>query len=230
MRGARLARRLGLAGALAFLAFLPARAQLLDVLDIYHELQVAQPNGFPAYDVVERDGVLASTGPSLFGPEGRLYMRMDKGRLFLRIDDEGEGGEDFVTEIAVWLDPEGAPLLGLSERDERAGIPQGGRVRFYSRASSRWNLVTDQVLPSPEAAVCGTPKVPVDESTAGLKGLGTAVVLLPPTGTDLEVWCLAPGPDAGTGRMMTWERDSGRFHEGAVIAGPPPWPATLGSR
>ena len=165
MRALRLSCRLALAVSLLLSAVVPTQAQYLDILDLYHELQVAQPNGFPAYELDERDGPLVSSGPSLFAPDGHVTARTDEARLYLRIDDEGGSAQDFVTEIAVWLDPEGAPLLGLSERMLKDGAPPGGRLRFYSRASGRWNLVTDQVLPSPAARVCHTAAVPVDEST-----------------------------------------------------------------
>lgn len=225
-------RRLGfvlaLAGGLLFGALLPAQAQYLDVLDLYHELQVAQPNGFPAYELDERDGAPVSAGPSLFGAEGRVSARIDEAQLHLRIYDEGKAGDDFVTEVAVWLDREGAPLLGLSERRLKEGVPTGGRVRFYSRASGRWNLVTAEVLPSPEANVCEAAETPVDESTAGFAGLGPAVVLLPRDGVDLEVWCLSPSAAAGTGREMIWKSALGRFERGPRLAGAPPWPDVPG--
>lgn len=201
-----------------------ARAQGLDIVDLYHELQVAQPTGFPAYEVVAQDGRVTASGGILFGPRARITVTHDP--LYLRIDDRGDGDEvtPFITEMAVWLDPEGAPLFGLSERVDRGAVPFGSRIRFYSRASGRWNLVTDEVFPSPDQSVCGLAPEPVEESTAAFESLGRAVALLPRTGTDIAVWCVAPSPAAGTGRMMTWERALGRFRPGAVLSGPPPWP------
>lgn len=207
-------------------AFGSARAQRLDIVDVYHELQVAQPNGFPAYEVSEKDGRATASGGTLYGPRARVTTTLDRARLYLRFDDTGdrEGATPFVTEMAIWLDPEGAPLFGLSERALRDGVPFGGRLRFYSRASGRWNLVTDQVFPRLDAAVCQTREEELDETTAAFESLGRAITLLPRTGTDVQVWCVRPSPEEGRGVSVIWERGTGRFHQGPALAGPAPWP------
>lgn len=224
MRGAGVLSRLAVAAGLLIAALGVGQAQGLDIVDLYHELQVAQPTGFPAYEVTRKDGGVTASGGILYGPRARISVTHDP--LYLRIDDraDGDGATPFITEMAVWLDPDGAPLFGLSERVDRGGVPFGSRIRFYSRASGRWNLVTDEVFPSPDESVCGLAPEPVEESTAAFESLGRAVALLPRTGTDVEVWCVAPSPSAGTGRLMEWDRAAGRFHLGARLDAPPPWP------
>lgn len=209
-----------------------ARAAAPDVVGLYQELQVAQPNGFPTYELSRQNGKVTAKGGLLYGERARLAVTVDPARLYLRIDDagDGEGATPFVTEIAVWLDSEGAPLLGLSERGVKAGVPFAGRVRFYSKASGRWNLVTDQVFPSLDERLCHTEPQELDESTAAWEGLGRAIALLPRTGIDIEVWCVAPSPDAGTGALVQWDRASGRFKAGRALSGPPPWPDRPGPR
>lgn len=216
---------LGLALGLV-LAPLAALAQDLDILQLFGELQVAQPNGFPSYEIKEtRRGVTASGG-SLYGPRARVDVVLDRPHAFLRLTDrgDGDGASTMVTEVAAWIGPEGAPLVGLSEWGAKAGVPFAGRLRFYSRLSGRWNLVTADVWPSLDMALCGTQPEEVAEDTGAWEGLGRLVALLPRTGTDVAAWCVGPSPRAGTGAMVNWDRTRGTFQRGAALAGPPSWP------
>ena len=203
-----------------------ARAQMPDILDLYREMQIARGDGFPTYEITEQDGAATASGGVLYGARARVAATLDRPQFYLRIDDagDGEGASSFVTEFVMWLDPEGFPLVGLSERAVTAGTPFAGRLRFYSRASDRWNLVTREVFPALDERVCGTPPQDVDESTTAWEGLGEAVALLPRTGTDIEFWCVGKSPAAGTGMRVQWDRLRGRFTASERLAGPPPWP------
>lgn len=216
-------RRLLLALAACLLG--PAGGQA-GVLDLYRELQLAQGSGFPAYEIRGAGAKAKASGGILYGPRARLALTLDERNFYLRIDDrgDGDGASPFVTEIAVWFDAEGFPLLGLSERGLKAGVPFAGRVRFYSRASGRWNLVTQKVWPALDADLCRTEPQEVEETTAAWEGLGRAVALLPRQGTDPAVWCVGPSPVAGTGLSLVWDRAEGRFRKGEALPGPPPWP------
>lgn len=207
-----------------------ARAQKMGVLDLYRDLQIAQVNGFPAYEIAGSGTGATASGGLLYGERARLKLTVDEPHFYLRIDDlgDGDGATPFVTEIAVWFDAEGFPLLGLSERGVKAGVPSGGRLRFYSRASGRWNLVTGTVWPALDEPLCRTEPQEVDETTAAWEGLGRTVTLLPRVGTDPQVWCVAPSPRAGTGLALVWDRAAARFRQGKALAGPPPWPDTPG--
>lgn len=203
-----------------------ALAQPASLLAFYRELQIAQGEGFAPY-VIEGSGEGATvSGSILYGPRARLSLTLDEPGFYLRIDDrgDGDGASPFVTEVAVWFDAEGFPLLGLSERGLKGGIPFAGRVRFYSRASGRWNLVTDRVLPALDEELCHTERQDVEETTAAWEGLGRAITLLPRRGTDIEVWCVAPSPVAGTGLALDWDRAASAFRKGRALAGPPRWP------
>ncbi|MFG1298709.1 hypothetical protein V5F49_02825 [Xanthobacter sp. V3C-3] len=226
----RAALRWVLAAALAAIAMpteaQPGRAPEDGVLYLFRDLQIAQANGFPDYEIAGEGAAATASGGRLYGPRARITLTLDPATDYLRIDDrgDGDGATPFVTEVAVWFDAEGAPLLGLSERAGRGGVPFGGRVRFYSHASGRWNLVTDRVMPTLDEPLCHTEPQEVDETTAAFEGLGRAITLLPRRGTDLAVWCVAPSPVAGTGQALVWDRAAGRFRPGAVLPGPPPWP------
>ncbi|MDI4664615.1 hypothetical protein K9U40_09795 [Xanthobacter autotrophicus] len=223
---------LAAAGLLAvmLLASSGTRAEPARLLDFYRELQVAQVNGFSPYEISgggEAAGEPATvSGSILYGDRARLALTLDEANFYLRIHDrgDGEGATPFVTEVAVWFDAEGFPLLGLSERGLKAGVPFAGRVRFYSRASGRWNLVTATVLPALDRDLCQAEPREVDESTAAWEGLGRVVILLPRRGTDLAAWCVGPGPMAGTGMILTWDRARSRFRKGRALAAPAPWP------
>lgn len=202
-----------------------AGAQGASILDFYRELQVAQPNGFPTYEIKPSPRGAVATGGLLYGERARVALVLDMARFYLRITDrgDGEGARGMVTEVAAWIDPDGAPLVGLSERGLKDGVPFAGRVRFYSRASGRWNLVTPQVWPALDEDLCGTGAEEVLEDTAAWEGLGRVVTLFPRTGTHAQAWCVAPSPAADTGATVVWAADTGRFARGAPLKGPPPW-------
>lgn len=225
-------RALRLLALLLGLAPAAVLGQGLDVLALYGELQVAQPNGFPHYEVTAGRGGARVSGDSVDGPRTRVDVLLDQPHAFLRLVDrgEGDGARTLVTEVVAWIDPEGAPLVGLSEWGSRGGVPFGGRLRFYSRLSGRWNLVTAQVWPSLDTPLCGTPPEDVTEEAAGWDGLGALVALLPRTGTDVAAWCVGSSPRAGTGAMVMWERARGVFQRGAALAGPPSWPLAPSGR
>ncbi|MFG1400564.1 hypothetical protein [Xanthobacter sediminis] len=214
-----------LAGLLA--AALPARAQELDILSIYRELQVAQPNGFPAYEIAPSPdgGVRIEDGPQ-GASRGHPALLLDAMGAFLRVTDGGAGDDAMVTELAAWIDREGFPLVALSERGVRQGVPFGGRLRFYSRASSRWNLVTDRVWPKDlDFTLCRARGEEVTEETAGWDALGPMVALLPRAGTDIAAWCVGASPVAGTGAAIIWDRTTGTFTRGPALKGAAPWVA-----
>ncbi|MEP9356570.1 hypothetical protein ABLE93_23815 [Xanthobacter sp. KR7-65] len=222
----RAARRWLVAAALVVAPVAAAGAARANVLDLFRDLQIAQSDGFPDYEIRGQGVGATAFGGRLYGPLARVTLTLDVAQGYLRIDDrgDGDGAAHFVTEVAVWLDREGFPLLGLSERALRGGVPFGGRVRFYSHASGQWTLVTDRVMPPQDESLCRTEAQEVEESTAAFEGLGRAITLLPRQGTDLAVWCVVPSPVAGTGRALAWDRATARFTEGQRLPGPPPWP------
>ncbi|WP_024278472.1 hypothetical protein [Xanthobacter sp. 126] len=226
MRRAALGWLAAVALAVAPAAVGGAEAERDGVLYLFRDLQIAQATGFPDYGISGEGAGATASGGRLYGPRARVTLTLDVPHGYLRIDDrgDGDGATPFVTEVAVWFDREGFPLLGLSERALRGGVPFGGRVRFYSHASGRWNLVTDAVMPSQDQSLCRTGPQEVDESTAAFEGLGRAITLLPRQGTDLAVWCVAPSPVAGTGRVLEWDRATAHFTQGQLLPGPPPWP------
>ncbi len=210
----------------AFLAPAVAFAQGPDILDLYRELQVAQPNGFPSYEIAASLAGPVASGGLLYGPRARVSLLLDKPRFYLRITDRGDAdtADGMVTEMAAWIDAEGSPLVGLSEWGIKGGAPFGGRLRFYSRASGRWNLVTDRVWPQElDATLCRTPPREVQEDTAAWEGLGSVVAVLPRAGTDVSAWCVGESPVAGAGASLLWNSARGSFTRGPALQGAPPW-------
>lgn len=202
------------------------RAQGLNILELYGELQVAQPNGFPAYEIKPSPRGPAASGGLLYGDRARVSVLLDVPRFYLRITDRGDAdtANGMVTEMAAWIDSEGAPLVGLSEYGMKDGKPFGGRLRFYSRASGRWNLVTDRVWPRDlDAALCRSEPQEVLEDTAAWEGLGQMVALLPRKGTDIRAWCVGTSPVAGSGAAIVWDSAKSVFTRGAPLKGMPPW-------
>ncbi|MFG1279697.1 hypothetical protein [Xanthobacter autotrophicus] len=219
-------RRLLAVVAVLLLAGGGVRAEPAGLLALYRDLQTAQVNGFPPYEISGSGQSATVSGSILYGDRARLALTLDEANFYLRIDDrgDGEGATPFVTEVAVWFDAEGFPLLGLSERGLKSDVPFAGRVRFYSRQSGRWNLVTETVLPPLDQDLCRTEPQEVEENTAAWEGLGRVVILLPRRGTDLAAWCVGSSPRAGSGMLLAWDRTQGRFRKAGALNGPPPWP------
>ncbi|MGQ3674647.1 hypothetical protein ACT6QH_03990 [Xanthobacter sp. TB0139] len=203
------------AGLLLFLAILlssPVRAE--DVVDLYEELKLAQPIAVPSYELPQ-----AAEGL----PEAlAVNVLHDAGHDFLRITRQRGGGWEDVIELALWLDDEGAPLLGLSERQVEKGVPVLGRLRFYSKASGRWNLVTPQTVPDASVSLCKLPPPAKDQlpEDAPFRPMG---FLLPQQGADLQVWCLHDAPAAGRGVWLRWNGAQADFSFGPALIGSPPW-------
>ncbi|MGE4373029.1 MAG: hypothetical protein AB7E29_09055 [Xanthobacter sp.] len=190
----------------------PVRAE--DVVDLYEELKLAQPIAVPPYELPQAEEGLAEAQA--------VDVMHDTGHDFLRITRHLADEREDVIELALWLDAEGAPLLGLSERQVEKGVPVLGRVRFYSRASGRWNLVTPQTLPDVSASLCKLPpsakdRLPEDEPFRPI------AFVLPQQGADLQVWCLRDAPAAGQAMWLRWNGAQADFSPGPALKGAPPW-------
>lgn len=218
--------------AVAFMLLpLPAFAQDATILDLYRELQIAQPNAVPPYEITpDARGKNAVRILLPSAPTARIEAEYDAQLDFLRITrrEEGEGKDEKrarpisdVLEMALWLDAEGAPLLGLSERRLRENVPVAGRLRFFSRASGRWNVVTADVAPALSSAICGKPEGVVDDEAA--EATQPVAAYLPLQDTRISIWCLPPGASARRGITLDWNAGQGVFERGGLSDAPAPW-------
>jgi hypothetical protein len=57
---------------------------------------------------------------------------------FIRIDDEGTGGGNFETQVALWRLEGEEPLVGIVEAHKDGGIPGQSRVRFFKKVGRNW--------------------------------------------------------------------------------------------
>ncbi len=222
----------GILGALVLMVLpMPALAQEETILDLYRELRIAQPNAVPAYEITP-DERGKNTVRILFPaePAARLEAEYDARLDFLRIirlppvmgNDQTSGDHiRYVLEVALWLDAEGAPLLGLSERRLQGDDPVSGRLRFFSRASGRWNAVTGDVAPVLSSTLCGKPDGVVDDEA--VEANQPVMAYLPLKDAQVSLWCLPQGLTSGRGLTLVWNAGKGIFESGPLQAGPAPW-------
>lgn len=224
----------GILGALAsavMLLPLPVLGQEETILDLYRELQTAQPNGVPAYEITpDERGKNAVRILFPADPAARLEAEYDARLDYLRITrhETGKGANQThsasareVLEAALWLDAEGAPLLGLSERRLLGDVPESGRLRFFSRASGRWNAVTGNVAPALSSAICGKADGVVDDEA--IEPNLPVAAFLPLQDTQISLWCLPQGLSSGRGVALVWNVEKSLFETSPLPAGPAPW-------
>ncbi len=209
----------------------PAVAQDETILDLYRELQIAQPNSVPAYEITpDERGKNAVRIRFPADPAAPIEAEYEPRLDYLRITRlaTGEGHDEKpgphirdVLEVALWLDAEGAPLLGLSERRLSDDVPVSGRLRFFSRASGRWNAVTGDVAPVLSSAICGKSDGVVDDEA--IEATQPVAAFLPLQDTQVSLWCLPQGLPSGRGIALRWNVEKGLFEPNLLPAGPVPW-------
>jgi hypothetical protein len=218
----RLARAIAAAAALVLLpgAAAPKRD---NVVEAYGQIR-AQIKGF-AYTLVQRSGKWSAREPS----EPRLdrSAEVDIANGFIRIDDEGTGGGNFETQIALWR-VEGDAFVGIVETHKDGGIPGQSRVRFFKKIDRNWIDKTPDVWTPVglQAFMKGDMTI---EDLRALETIGAAVyVVLPRKGTEItaelklsstEEYACKGDAFVNLGeRKPAWERYCQRLKPGLITA------------
>ena len=123
------------AGAVALLLLTGATAapKRDNVVEAYGQIR-AQIKGFD-YTLVQRGGKWSAREPSEPKPDRAAEVDIANG--FIRIDDEGTGGGNFETQIALWRVEDDA-FVGIVETHKDGGIPGQSRVRFFKKIDRNW--------------------------------------------------------------------------------------------
>jgi hypothetical protein len=127
-----LARVIAAAAALVLLsgAAAPKRE---NVVEAYGQIR-EQIKGFD-YTLVQRGGKWSAREPS--EPKMDRSAEVDIANGFIRIDDEGTGGGNFETQVALWR-VEDDTFVGIVETHKDGGIARQSRVRFFKKTGRNW--------------------------------------------------------------------------------------------
>jgi hypothetical protein len=149
-----------------------------NVVEAYGQIR-AQIKGFD-YTLVQRGGKWSAREPS--EPKLDRSAEVDIASGFIRIDDEGTGGGNFETQVALWRVEDNA-FVGIVETHKDGGIPGRSRVRFFKKIDRNWVDKTPDVWTPVglQAFMKGDMTI---EDLRALETIGAAVyVALPRKGT-----------------------------------------------
>jgi hypothetical protein len=152
-----------------------------NVVEAYAEIR-AQIKGFD-YTLAQRGGKWTAREPT--EPTMDRSAEVDVANGFIRIDDEGTGGGNFETQIALWRIEGEEPLVGIVETHKDAGIPGQSRVRFFKKVGRSWVDKTPDVWTAVGLHAFMKSDMTIEDLRA-LETIGAAVyVALPRKGTTI---------------------------------------------
>jgi hypothetical protein len=141
----------------------------------------AQIKGFD-YTLVQRGGKWSAREPS--EPKLDRAAEVDIANGFICIDDEGTGGGNFETQVALWRVEDDA-FVGIVETHKDGGIPGQSRVRFFKKIDRNWIDKTPDVW-TPVGLPAFMKGDMTIEDLRALQTIGAAVyVALPREGTEI---------------------------------------------
>ncbi len=179
----------------ALLVAVPAHGQ--SVVDHYRSL-MAQTKDDGAYTLTRTASGWRARG---YEEYSRIDVIVDIANGYFRLDDEGTGGGNLVTEVAVFRPASGGPILGHAQRYHTGVQPQAGKTRFYRLAGGRWRELAATDLP-PLTPLLFVP-TRANPPAPDYGNLRPVVVHLPRAGTTVDVY-LTPSAHAEDCPMQNW--------------------------
>ena len=113
------------------------------VVDYYEDLRLSGLVADLTYALRQEGGQWVTTSPDWGTP---MPIMVDGPNGYVRIMDEGTGGGSFETQIVLWRQADGLPLLGIAETsfDPAAGQT---RLRFFAHDRHQWDELTGYSWP-----------------------------------------------------------------------------------
>lgn len=157
------------------------------VVDHYRSL-VAQTRDDSAYTLTQTASGWRAKGTEEFA---NVRVVVDIANGFISLNDEGTGGGNVVTEIALFKPAAGGPILGHAQRYHDGSSAMAGKARFFQLTANRWQDLPmaslPPLMPPLFVATRANPPVPYDGE------LRPVVVHLPRTGTTVDVYLTPSG-------------------------------------
>lgn len=165
----------------ALVMAMPAHGQ--SVVDHYRSL-VAQTRDEFAYTLTQSASGWRAKGNEAFAS---IQTIVDIGNGYIRLNDEGTGGGNLVTEVALFKPTSGGPILGLAKRFHQGAQPQSGKAGFYQLTGGRWQELAAPDLPALAPSIF----VPAKTGLTYDSDILPVVVFLPRVGTTVSVFLTA---------------------------------------
>lgn len=160
---------------------MPAYGQ--SVVDHYRSLVVQTKDEF-AYTLTQTASGWRAKGNEDFA---NVQVTVDVGNGYIRLNDEGTGGGNLVTEVALFKPASGGPILGLAKRFHLGAQPQAGKAGFYRLTGGRWQELAAADLPALAPSLFVPAKAGLTYNSETLP----VVVFLPRVGTTVSVFLTA---------------------------------------
>jgi hypothetical protein len=166
---------------------LPVAAQP-SVVAYYQELRQSGVAGALPYALSQQGGAWVTTSPD-WGTA--IPVTVDGPRGYIRILDEGTGGGAFETQIVLWRQADGLPLLGLAETPVGPDASDT-RLRFFAHDRHHWDDVTGYAWPGVALSDFMLDTMTVEELRV-LQGIRAAIqIVLPREGLSPEARLVLP--------------------------------------
>lgn len=114
------------------------------VVDAYREIQDSGLAPDLGYRVQSKPGGWAVQSPD-WGTD--IPITVDGPHGFIEIMDEGTGGGSFETQVVLWRQADGTPLVGIGETIFDPPYPETTRLRFFGFDTKLWGNWSTFVWP-----------------------------------------------------------------------------------
>jgi hypothetical protein len=179
----------------ALVVAVPAHGQ--SVVDHYRSV-MAQTKDDGAYTLTQTASGWRAKG---YEDHSHIEVIVDIANGYFRLNDEGTGGGNLVTEAALFKPATGGPILGHAQRYHNGTQPQAGKTRFYRLTGGGWKELPATDLP-PLTALLFVP-TRANPPAPDYGNLRPVVVHLPRLGTTVDVY-LTPSAIAEDCPMQNW--------------------------
>lgn len=158
------------------------------VVRYYEELRQSGLVPDLTYALRREAGQWVTTSPDWGTP---MPVTVDGPRGYLRIMDEGTGGGSFETQVVLWRQADGLPLIGIAETSFDPA-PGQTRLRFFAHDRHRWDDLTAYSWPGVSLADFMPPGMTIGD-LRDLRAIRAAVhVVLPRQGLRPEARLVYP--------------------------------------
>jgi hypothetical protein len=148
---------------IALLATLPAIAAAQpSVVSAYEEIRGSGLAPDLTYEIRSQGGGWVTTSPD-WGTA--MPVTVDAANGYVKIWDEGTGGGAYETQVVLWRQADGLPLVGIAETGYDP-VPGNTRLRFFAHDRHSWDEITGYSWPGVGLADFMTPEMSVADLRA----------------------------------------------------------------
>lgn len=154
--------------------------------------------------------------------EAEISATVDTKNGFIQFVDQGTGGGDVKTQVALFLKEDKSPLLAIST-SMFDGVAASGRIAFVTPEGGQWKAVTSTVLPAlrPTDFLDARCMATLKGDFRGMLEKEGVLFTLPRQGTTVRASVMitpemleanSPCPKGEVSRELKWDKKAGRFN------------------